>query len=182
MNLNELKTSWQNSGAGKKNMTELETMTKISHHPTIRRIGIKLIIEIIFLIAFIILYNDFFDGENKPLWVTVLLVASALLFIGNDVIGLISVFNPIKENTLTLSLNRYFFKLKKLAFYSILSSLLFGTSVILFFTSTIDFNNRKYMILAGMVLTMLAMIFISYKNWTQRIAQVRNTQMEFEED
>ena len=38
------------------------------------------------------------------------------------------------------------------------------------------------MILAGMILTMLAMIFISYKNWMQRIAQVRNTQMEFEED
>ena len=182
MNLNELKTSWQNSGTGKKNISELEMMTKMSNHPKIKRIRIKLTIEIILLAAFIIFYNNLFDGENKPLWVTVLLVASALLFLLNDVLGFVNVVNPFKVNTLKHSLSRYLFKLKRLAIYSIISSLLFGTSVILFFTSTIDFNNRKYMIMAGMVLTMLAMIFISYKNWTQRIAQVRNTQMEFEED
>ena len=182
MNLNELKTSWQNFGTGNKNISELEMMTKMSNHPKIKRIRIKLTIEIILLAAFIIFYNNLFDGENKPLWITVLLVASALLFILNDVLGYVNVVNPFKEITLKHSLNHYFFKLKRLAFFSILSSLLFGTSVIMFFTFTIDFNSRKYMILAGMILTMLAMVFLSYRNWTQRIAQVRSTQMEFEED
>lgn len=42
--------------------------------------------------------------------------------------------------------------------------------------SSIDFTSRKDMILTGIVLSLLAIVFLSYKNRTQRIAQVRNTQ------
>ena len=48
--------------------------------------------------------------------------------------------------------------------------------------SSIDFTSRKDMILTGIVLSLLAIVFLSYKNRTQRIAQVRNTQLEFEAD
>ena len=182
MNLNELKSNWQNSGTAKKSISEIEMMTKISNHPKIRRISIKLLIEVILLAAFLIFYNDIFDGSNKPLWVNVLLVASAVFFILNDVLGLIYLVNPVKENNLRHSLHHLYSILKRMALFSIFSSLFFGISVILFFTSTIDFTTSKYVMLAGMLVTMLVMVFLSYQNWMYRINQVKATQMEFEAD
>lgn len=115
-----------------------------------------------------------------PFWINGLLIGSAVLFILNDVLGFIFVMKPVKENNLKHSLSVLYLKLKRLAFFSIMSSLFFGSSVILFFTSAIQFTNSKYLMLADMVITMLIMIFLSYKNWAQRIGHVRRMQLEFE--
>jgi len=50
MELNDLRSDWQNAGASFKSKTDIQNMTKIAHHPTLKKIRKKLIIETIFLI------------------------------------------------------------------------------------------------------------------------------------
>lgn len=49
MELNELKSGWQNAGGNYRTEADLERMTKLNQHPTLKRIRIKLIIETVVL-------------------------------------------------------------------------------------------------------------------------------------
>ncbi len=180
MNLEELKSNWEKAGIEKKSQAELLMMTKIQNHPKLNRIRLKLIIESVLLIAFLIVYHNMFDGGNKPLWANITLIISAALFIFTDLIGYLTLQNPIKGNNLRESLNNLHLKLKRITVFSLTVSLLFGLSVILFFTSTIIFTTGKYLILAGMIITMFVTMYLSYKYWIVRINQIKTAETEFD--
>lgn len=169
MELDDLKGSWQQAGSSDKNNAELKKMTRVTGHPKLKRIRAKLIIETGLLIAFLFTYQDAFDGSEKPLWANVVLITFALLYILNDLAGYWLVMKRVKGATIVDSLVALISILEKLSVFSIVSSILFGLSLMLFFSSDLVFDDNKYMILAGMVVTLLAMSYGAYQRWKNQV-------------
>lgn len=169
MNFDELQASWQHAGGTAKSQEELQMMTKLRNHPTLKRIRVKLIVEIVLLTAFVVLYNNAFDGGNKPLWANLILIIGALVFIANDTIGYAVLQRLTTEHSIRYSIENFVRKLQRLSVLSISSSLFFGTAVILFFASGIHGVSGTYLALVGMGTTLLGATYVSYKNWNSRI-------------
>ena len=182
MELTELKSAWQNVNSSVKNETELQKMTKIAHHPSLKKIRTKLIAEVIGLALFSLVYYDWFDGDQKPLYVNLLLVSSLILYIFNDVIGYIAIARPIRANSIKTSIQNYLVIIKLLSFFSLIVSILYGFSLILFFTSVIDFTREKYLILGGIIIILLTMYYSSFRIWTKWIKSLSKQIKEFSVD
>jgi len=178
MEFNELKSNWKESSGTSKSQTELKIMTSIKSNSKLKRIRLKLIIESTLLTLFLFSFYTMLDGNTKPIWLNVLLGFSILLFIINGIIGYLTLHNPIKGMNLKISIETFLTKLKRLSIMSIASSLFFGVSLILFLTSTIDLIQNKYLILIGMIITLLVAIYFSYRNWNYRINRFKNTMAE----
>src|SRR5688572_28196063 len=163
MELNDLKPGWQNAGGTLKSEEELKRMTKITNHPSLKRIRIKLIVETIGLVLFLFVYYDWFDGGKKPFYANLLLVSGLLMYILNDVIGYISILKPIRGINLKISFQNYLVRIKRLYFFSLIISFLYSISIIVFFTSVINFTKEKSLLLAGIILVLFQMIFLSFK-------------------
>ena len=172
MELDNLKSNWKNAGAGKKTQNEILIMTKIKNHPKIKQIRIRFLIESFLIIAFLALYYDGFDGNAKPLWVNILLICTTALYILNRLVGLVVLRNPVKENNLKQSLKIFSNNLQRIYFFTLLTSFLFGSSVILFFSITIHFTMGKYIMLAGMIIFLTVLTFLSGKNWIKKVKSI----------
>lgn len=173
MELNNLKSLWQNAGGVDKSEAELHRMTKVTHHPSLKKIRTKLLVETIGLTLFLFIYNDWFDGHNKPVYVNVLLVCSVLLYIFNDVIGYIATAKPIRGANLKISIEKYFVRIKRLSVFSLITSFLYGLCLILFFSSSINFTQEKYLILSGIIAFLLLMTYLSYRIWHRWIESLK---------
>ncbi len=169
MELEDMKATWQGAGKQARNNHELSKMTKVSNHPKLRRIRAKLLIEVILLTTFLLTYQNAFDAPEKPLWTNVLLAVFGLLFVLNDVAAYLLVIKRVKGTSIVASLVRLVALLKKLSVWSVVSSMLFGLSLILFFSVGLTFDDTKYLILAGMVITLCALTYGSYQNWKSQI-------------
>lgn len=173
MELNDLKSGWQNAGKAFKNETDLLNMTKIANHPALKKIRIKLIAESIFLLLFLIIYYDWFDGDRKPFYANVVLITGLLLYVANDVIGYVSIAKPILGLNLKLSVTNYFARIKRLAIFALVFSFLYSISLIIFFTSVIHFTREKRLLLVAMAVILFQLMFWSYRVWTKRIKSLK---------
>ncbi len=181
MELDNLKSNWKKTGIGKKNQSELLMMTKIKNHPNIKRIRIKFIIETILLIVFSIVYYDGFDGATKPLWANLLLISTTTAYIIVRTIGWLVLRNPVNENNLKKSLINFQRKLKLMVISILLTSFLFGLAIISFFVSSIELTREKCFVLAGMILTLILLVYLSSRNWLKRIEGIKTTLIEFDD-
>lgn len=172
MELNELKSGWQNAGGNYRTEADLERMTKLNQHPTLKRIRTKLIIETVVLSFFLIVYYDWFDGDKKPLYANLLLFAAVLLFILNDVIGYISLAKPVMKENLRSSVQHLLSKVKRLSMLSLVVSFLYSVCMLAFFLSIITFTKEKSFILLGMILVLVQLTHISYKVWRNWISKL----------
>lgn len=181
MDLENIQSTWSNSGTVKKSQTELLRMTKTKNHPKIRRIKVKFLVEAMLLSVFLSVYYTGFDGATKPLWANVFLILSTLGYIGVRFVGWLILQNPVKEGNLKKSLQQFRIKLKQIALSILLTVLLFGVAFISFFASSIHFTKQKYALLAGMILTLLFLLYLSLRNWIKRIKAIEKTLNEFED-
>ena len=172
MELNELKSGWQNAGGNYRTEADLERMTKLNQHPTLKHIRTKLIIETILLSFFLVVYYDWFDGDQKPLYANLLLFTGALLYIFNDVIGYISLAKPVMKENLRSSVQHLLQKVKRLSMLSLVVSFFYSVCVLTFFLSVITFTKEKSFILLGMILVLVQLTHISYKVWRNWIAKL----------
>ena len=179
MEFDNLKSSWKKVGQGKKGQTELLMMTKIKNHPNIKRMRIKLIIETSLIIVFLVVYYDGFDGATKPFWANLLLIGTTTAYIVVRLIGWIALRNPIKGGNLKKSLISFQDTLKRMAISILLTSFLFGSAIISFFASSIDFTRGKYFMLVGMILSLILFVYLSSRNWFKRIEGIKTTLIEF---
>jgi len=173
MELHDMKSNWQQAGGDFKSEADLLNMTKITHHPTLKKIRIKLIAETIFLLLFLIIYYDWFDGDKKPLYANILLVAGLLLYIANDIIGYISIATPVSGINLKLSITNYFARVKRLAIFSLVVSFLYSISLIVFFTSVIHFTKEKRWLLIGFLVILFQVMFWSFRVWTNHLKNLK---------
>lgn len=180
MELDNLKSNWKKVGVGKKGQNELLMMTKIKNHPNIHKIRIKFIIEAILIIVFLAAYYDAFDGANKSVWMNLLLIFTTTLYIIVRFIGWFVLRNPIKGGNLKKSLIGFQYTLKRMSILILLTSLLFGTAIISFFTSSIEFTQGKYFVLVGMIISLILLVYLSSRNWLKRIEGIKKTLIEFD--
>jgi hypothetical protein len=173
MELHDMKSNWQQAGGDFKSEADLLNMTKITHHPTLKKIRIKLIAETIFLLLFLIIYYDWFDGDKKPLYANILLAAGLLLYIANDIIGYISIATPVSGINLKLSITNYFARVKRLAIFSLVVSFLYSISLIVFFTSVIHFTREKRWLLIGLLVILFQVMFWSFRVWTNHLKNLK---------
>jgi phosphoglycerol transferase MdoB-like AlkP superfamily enzyme len=179
MNIDDFKTNWQNAGDGSYSEKEIEMMTKISSHPTLKKIRIKLLAEAVMLTALLFGYYDGFDGINKPLYINVFLVMSICLYILNNVAGYIFIKTPATEFNIKLSLYKQVTTLKRVRLFSLFSSAFYAISLLAFFMNGIRFTNQKYMIVAAAILIYLVLFILSYLTWKRKIDHFRRLEEEF---
>lgn len=179
MELNDLKSVWQNAGGRLKSEEDLEKMTKIMNHPVIKRVKTKLVIQIVLLLFFLVVYYDWFDGDKKPAYANGALVTGLFLYILNDIIGYFSLVKPVGEANLKRSARAYLIRVKRLSLFSILVTLLYSSLIIIFFTSTIHFTKEKALILMFGIIVMVQLITFSYKLWSQWIKKLNQQIRDF---
>lgn len=181
MEFDNLKSNWKKVGVGNKDQKELWMMTKIKNHPNVKRIRIKFLIEIILITVFLAVYYDGFDGDTKPLWANLLMIGATISYIIARFVGWLILRNPIQGDNLKTSLTSFQKKLQRMAFSILLTAFLFGSAIILFFTSSIDFTKGKYFVLVGMVLSLVLLVFLSSRNWFKRVDGIKTTLIEFKD-
>ncbi len=184
MELEDLKSNWQNSGSTIKTETDLQKMTKLKRHPSIKKIRVKLIVETIALIFFLLIYYDWFDGDKKSFIINVLLVTSVLLYLLNDVIGYVALLRPVRGINLKVSIQNYLVGIKRISVFSLAVSFLYSICIIVFFTSVIQFTNQKKLLLAGIIIVLVASIFSSYIIWGKWVTNLKKqvNELNFEEE
>lgn len=170
MELDDLKNDWQNLSGSDKNESEIQSMLKLTNHPKVRRIRAKLIIETILLIVFISIYNTAFDGFSKAFWANTVLISGTMLYIIIDIYGYVLSQNIILADNLKDSISKLLASLKRYSVIQTLGSIIFGISVLLFFTSSLEFTFQKYLILGGMLISLFIMAYLSWRNWQTKIS------------
>jgi hypothetical protein len=182
MELNDLKSNWQNAGGTSKSESDLQKMTKIAGSSAMQRLRKKLVIESIALLMFSLVYYDWFDGDKKPVYANVLLLSGVLLYILNDVIGYIAISNPISGLNLKLSIQNYLQRVRHLFMFSLIISVLYGISLLVFFSSVIHFTKEKGLLLAGLIATLSLMYFLSFRIWNSWLTNLRRQAKDFESE
>ncbi len=182
MELNDLKSNWQNAGGSFKRESDLLNMTKIIHHPALKKIRVKLIAETIFLLFFLTIYYDWFDGGKKPFYANIVLVTGLLLYVANDIIGYVAIAKPINGLNLKLSVTKYFVRVKRLAIFSLVFSFLYSISLIVFFTSVIHFTREKRLLLVALAVILFQLMFWSFRMWNRRIKSLQQQVKDFDAD
>jgi hypothetical protein len=182
MELFELKSKWQNAGNDLKNETDLLSMTKITSHPTLKKIRMKLITETIFLLIFLVIYYDWFDGDKKSISTNIFLIVSVLSYIFNDIIYYISIEKLISGSNIKNSIQNYLSRIRRLSIFSIGFSFMYGISLIVFFASVISFTREKSFILLGLIIILFQLMFWSNRVWTKRINSLNQHLKYFDHD
>ena len=183
MELNDLKSRWQNAGGDFKSEADLQRMTRMINHPSIKKIRTKLVIETIVLSFFLLVYYDWFDGDQKPFYANLALVVGLLLYIFNDVIGYISITNPVVRGAnLKLSIQNYLIGIKRLSISSIIITFLYSISIIIFFTSVITFTKEKGLILVFSTVLVLQLSHLSFRMWHNWIKNLKLQVKDFDLD
>lgn len=182
MELEDLKSDWQQADVAFKSEADLLKMTKIKNHPSVKKIKTKLMVEIIFSVLFLAVYYDWFDGDQKPLYANVLLVSSLLLYIANDVIGYLSIVKGINGLNLKASLGKYLARIRRLSVYSLICTLLYNLSFLLFFSSVIHFTKEKSFLLLFLVIILFQTLFWSQRIWNKWINSLEQQVKDFDLD
>ncbi len=173
MELNDLKRGWQNAGGNFKSEADLQRMTRIINHPSIKKIRTKFIFQTIVLLLFLFIYYDWFDGGKKPFYANLALVAGLLLYIFNDVIGYIFITRPVKGANLKLSIENYLIRVKRLSISSTIITFLYSISIIIFFTSVITFTKEKALLLVFGTVVLFQLILLSVRMWRKWIKNLK---------
>jgi len=179
MDIEELKSNWKQTKISIKDRKELASMNHIQKHPQLTSIRFKLVIEVVFLFTFLATYNNIFDGADKPLWVHITLLAAALFYLITDVFGYLTLRAPLQGENLKESLHQFYLKLNRIRIFSLISSLMFGLAVLVFFATTFtEYGVLKFSVL---FVSLLFMIYVLHRNWARRTRQIKTASMEFEE-
>lgn len=175
MNIDELKNNWQNVGT--RNAAQQHALIKsaLDKNPRLKRMKLKHAFEAMCLVVFLVVFYGAFDGDKKPLWVNVQLVCTVLIYIIIRLRGVYTLNDPIKATSLQDSLSLFQIKLKRMALASSVSAFIFGLSLILFFTVSIQLTLIKWLVILGMLLTLCTLVYFSYRFWQIKVQDLSET-------
>ncbi|MCF0070071.1 hypothetical protein LZD49_06280 [Dyadobacter sp. CY261] len=179
MNIDDLKSDWQHADQEIHSEKELAMMTRVRNHPVLRKLRVKFVAEIIALTAFLFLFYDAFDGNQKPLFVNILLIISILLYIINNALGYSQIQNPSVNSDIRASLARQTQRLKKMAILSLSSSVFYAGALVFFLTYRTVFTQHKYIILSILIFVFMLMFYYSGISWQRKIRHFKQMQEDF---
>ena len=169
MDFNDLKAEWQNAGSGSIDEKSLRIMMKVIQHPTLKKLRLKMFIEAVLMTLVLFVYYDGFDGDKKPFYVNFLLVVAIVCHIMNNMIGYMFIKNPITADSILSSMRNLVITLKRMSIMSMIFSIIYACALLFFFTSSIVFTPKKYVLLAIMIVTSISVFYFSFKDWKAKI-------------
>ena len=182
MELNNLKEIWKSTGTTNlKPESLIHGMIREKNHPVLKGIRRQLIFESSIWIIFLITYYNIFDGDQKPFYANLLLVAAVILLVIHNVTAFQSQQKLIKGVNLKQSLETYLSSVRIFKAYSIATRVLAIICFLLFFTSIITFNTYKYGVLVGMILLIPIQVLLLIRLWNKRINRLRKLLKELSE-
>ena len=174
MNQDDLKSAWQSLAQETTNLP-LKSMTRERQHPIMKRISRQAIIEIVAFAIFLFVYNDFFDGNQKPVYANWLLGSAFVFAILNNVMWYrFTRFHPNGNNIRQL-LQARISTMKTYAWISIGTRVLLAVSLLIFFISGITFSTMKYLILAGIISVLIVQMALLIRIWVRRVKGLEDT-------
>jgi hypothetical protein len=179
MELDTLQSAWQNNEPAPKGNSEISAMMRERTHPVLKRIRRQMIIEGIAFTFLLFAYYDLFDGDQKPVYVNVLLVAAMLFALVHTLMGYKLAKGGVTGSTIKQALNNQLSKLKVYALISVISRVGVAGCLLFFFTSIITFTAQKYWLLAAMILLFVIQIMLLSGIWLKRIRQIKNAMESF---
>ncbi|MET7258378.1 hypothetical protein [Dyadobacter fermentans] len=179
MNIDDLKSEWQSAGQGSLSEKELAMMTRVRNHPSLRKLRIKFMTEIVALTAFLFLFYDGLDGAQKPLIVNILLIISVTIYIINNALSYYHIQNPLVSGNFREALAKQVHSLKRLAVLSLTSSVVYAATLLFFLTYQAAFTQRKYIILSALIITFSLLFYYSWISWQRKITHFRQLEADF---
>lgn len=179
MELEDLKSSWNNLETPVKTPEEIKKMLLENNHPVLKGIRRQLALEIAGWSLFLICYYTMFDGDLKPLIINIILVLCALLPLIHNLMGYRFAKYLLKGTTIRQSIENYFSKVKKYALISILTRVLYASGLLLFLLYNIQFTTGKYFLLGGTVLFFGIQLYFLYLLWRRRLGQLERALTNF---
>lgn len=174
METDNLQNLWNTIGAEQRNQDQLKRMLREKNHPILKSIRRQLIIECISFTLFGILYYDAFDGSKKPLYGNLALVTAAFIAIAHSVYGYILSRRSITGQDIKSGLLNWHGQLRTFAAVSILSRVIWATSLLVFFSSVIEFTAGKYWLLGVALAIFMVQLIVLASMWRRRIRQLHH--------
>lgn len=174
MELEDLKSDYQNAGRQKLSKEKIEEFVQEKSHPVLKSIKRQLAIESLCWLVFLVVFYDFFDGHLRtPLW-NFLLVIGVVLVLLHNFLGYRIITNPIQSKNILDSLERYLSRIKKYAVLSIFSRVLAIILILGYFVSAIEMTNEKLWSLGLFMLIIPIQVYLLRKVWNGRIIQIKD--------
>ncbi|MCK7554412.1 hypothetical protein MKQ70_05095 [Chitinophaga sedimenti] len=166
--MDEFKSAWNDAASG----LPRQAPAFKQQPPVARQIKRQLLIEAVAWVVFIAVFRDAFDGDTKPLYLNILLVAAFLLMLVHNVTGYLAARNLVNGPDLRASLARYAEKLRVFGIISVGCRALAIGVLLWFFASAITFTATKYWMLAGIVAVVFVQLFLLGRIWAGRVKKV----------
>lgn len=179
MEIDNLKSAWQEISTPQKNEEELNLMLKKNSHPILASIKKQIVIEALGFTAFLFCYFTMFDGADKPLAVNLIIIAAILLQLFYGYKGYLMQSGFKSSTNLNNDLESFATKLKSYRMEVMLARVFFAIGVIAFFTYNINFSANKFWALAFIILIFSVQLGFLYRIWTKRINRLELVLEEF---
>jgi len=179
MEIDNLKSVWQEISTPQKNKEELNLMLKKNSHPILASIKKQIFIETIGFTMFLFCYFTMFDGTDKPLAVNLIIIAAILLQLFYGYKGYLMQSSFRSSTNLNTDLESFATKLKSYSTQVLLARAFFAIAVIAFFTYNINFSESKWLALAAILLIFSFQLGFLYRVWSKRISRLELVLEEF---
>lgn len=180
MEIDNLKSVWQDISTPQKNKEELNLMLKQNSHPVLTSIKKQITIELLGFTAFLFCYFTMFDGKTKPIVINLAIMGAIVLQLFYGYKGYL-MQSKFKSNTNLIDNLRSFTKqLKSYRLQVFLARTVFAIGFISFFTYNISFSELKWWTLAFVVIAFGVQLWLLYRIWSKRIGRLELALEEFE--
>ena len=170
MNEEEIKLLWKSDEPASKTKEEIIDMLEEKRHPVLKGIKKQIIIELIGWTAFLLCYYTMFDGDRKPWFINLALIAAVLIPFTHNLYGYKLTKNAVDNSSILTSVTKHVKQLRIYATWSVISRVVFSSGLVLFFSYHISFSTSKRYLLAGLVmLLIISQILVLYQIWQKRI-------------
>ncbi|MEJ8801842.1 hypothetical protein [Pontibacter sp. H249] len=181
MDLNQLKQSWQQAGTEKGLSTkQIEQMTKISLHPVLGRIRIKLMVEAVAMTVLLLIFYNIFDGHLKPVYASVVLVVGVLFYMASNLYSFITLKHTASADSIVGSLHTFLHQLQRAKIFSLTAMVVFSVSLWVFFTAALSINMKFILVFAALAGVTMVFLYLSSRTWSQRIGRISQSIDELE--
>ena len=175
MEFDEMKAAWKSATAVPKTNEEISSMIREYRHPVLKGIRKQTAMEFAGWSAFLICYYSMFDGDKKPGFINLILIAVVMISLLHNLYSYTLAKNLVAGSNLSASLAVYIKKIAVFRNCSLAARALLMMGLILFFTYGTHFTTIKYESLAGLCLVFLCLLWLLYRTWTNRLKKLRQT-------
>nr|WP_288810961.1 hypothetical protein [uncultured Sphingobacterium sp.] len=175
MEFNELKATWNTVKTPQVSPNDIKKMLSENNHPVLKRIRKQLTIEIIGWSMFLVCYYTMFDGEQKPIWINMLLVIAILSPIIHSLMGYRFSKYLVWGSNIQEMLKNYLSKVKTYGITSIILRQIYLIGLLIFFSYGLSFNSNRYIVMSVVALIGVIQLVITCRLWKNRVNDLRNS-------